>query len=197
MKLDCIVFGRKKPVDQFNPAPSAQAEKATVNNSEKSNPMITTISNAQELFTATYEVTTNILEFDERWNNGTGYFDALTDHSMIKLEDGEIARFHTGVTNNRRGLVVGTPLGNVVVFDRFSNQVGKDTHVTFTFNAPDQLSILKIVPEHTALMRDGMELIIGDPRWPVLSKNVGVRLKELKELFQMTEAMSDIEALTE
>jgi hypothetical protein len=194
MKLDGIVFGRKKPADQLNRAP---AQEATVNNSEKTNTMIPSISNAQELFTATYEATTNVVEFDERWNNGTGYFDALTDRSMIKLEDGEIARFHTGETNNRRGLVVGTPLGNVVVFDRFSHQVGKDTHVTFVFNAPDQLSDLKVVPEPTALMRDGMELILGDLRWPMLYKNVGVRLKELKELFQKAESMSDIEALTE
>ena len=58
------------------------------------------------------------IQFDTKWNNGTGYLDyAAQGSSAPVLEVGEMVASVTD--NSRRVIFVGTPVGNMVVFDRF------------------------------------------------------------------------------
>lgn len=52
-------------------------------------------------------------------SNGTGYYDGLVLRSLRKPV-GSILRAITPGANNRRMLVVVTPVGNVVIFERFT-----------------------------------------------------------------------------
>lgn len=61
------------------------------------------------------------IHFNEKWANGTGYYDGAVDGGDAPvLAQGQIVRVLSPLPNDRRILIVGTALGNVVVFDRFS-----------------------------------------------------------------------------
>lgn len=63
---------------------------------------------------------TEEVEFNPGWNNGTGYLDGAVhgEHAPV-LAPGKVAKFTTN--NARRGLMLGTPFGNIVVFERYTN----------------------------------------------------------------------------
>ena len=62
------------------------------------------------------------IEFNPEWANGTGYFNhAVRGPSAPKdLDYKKIYTFDT--TDGRQGLIVPTPAGNVVVFNRYSDR---------------------------------------------------------------------------
>ncbi len=60
------------------------------------------------------------IEFDTKWANGTGYMDkAVSGEYAPVLSVGEVRSFIDN--KNRRGFVIGTPRGNIVVFQRYTN----------------------------------------------------------------------------
>lgn len=68
------------------------------------------------------------ITFNPKWNNGTGYFDGAVDYDDAPvLAVGEVVRSVTPEPNNRKILIVGTPVGNVVAFQRYTNR--NDVHV--------------------------------------------------------------------
>ena len=88
----------------------------------------------QVIFTEAYNnPASTAIPFDEKWSNGTGYFDnAVYGSTAPKVPFGSIYKSVT--PGNRRILIIGTRLGNVVVFDRYQNSekdvfVYNSTHV--------------------------------------------------------------------
>lgn len=70
------------------------------------------------------------LEFNPHWANGTGYLDhAAEGPEAPVLATGEMAKS----TDNfgRQMIIVGLPVGNLVVFKRYSKEDG-----IYTYNAP-------------------------------------------------------------
>ncbi len=66
-------------------------------------------------FTEVFESITDEISISEEHCNGTGCFDYLIDHCTIAV--GKLARSID--VSGRRVILVGTPFGNLVVFDRF------------------------------------------------------------------------------
>lgn len=59
------------------------------------------------------------IEFNTKWCNGTGYMDnAVKGDDAPVLSVGEVRSFTDN--KNRRGFVIGTPRGNIVVFQRYT-----------------------------------------------------------------------------
>lgn len=86
------------------------------------------------VFTEAYEKCKITLPFNKNWSNKTGMFDmAVYGEHAPKLSYGEMARSVTD--GGRRIIILGTRLGNLVVFDRFSKQAegekGADTAVFY------------------------------------------------------------------
>lgn len=79
------------------------------------------MNEANEVFTAVFNSPVKQIEFQKDWSNGTGYFDfAVYGENAPKLANGELVKCVT--PGGRRVLMVGTRLGNLVVFDRFAEQ---------------------------------------------------------------------------
>jgi hypothetical protein len=63
------------------------------------------------------------IEFNPNWNNGTGYMDhAVAGLNAPLLANGEVIACVTPSPNDRKLVIVGTPLGNVVVFQRYTDR---------------------------------------------------------------------------
>ncbi len=108
------------------------------------------------------------IDFNPGWNNGTGYFDNLTfkeNKAAPALNPGELKKFIDG--NGRRAIIIGTRLGNVVVFDRFVNQV--DTGVWVT-NAPNK-AIFKTLLSGSSVGEAEMITLLGG--WGIIEDNLG------------------------
>jgi hypothetical protein len=75
------------------------------------------------------------IEYKAEWNNGTGYYDhAAEGNHAPKLEVGQIVKAHSPYPNNRKLLIVGTELGNVVIFERYT----AGAHGVYVWNAAAQ-----------------------------------------------------------
>lgn len=96
------------------------------------------------------------------WNNGTGYFDGAIEG--IQVDAGSIAY---GITENDRLIViVGTHLGNIVLFERYS---GGDLDVV-CHNSADAIGDLIYVEGN--ISEEMLEFILGR----VCLANIGKRL---------------------
>lgn len=78
-----------------------------------------TIRTAHETFVAIFNAIDTTVEFNNDWNNGTGYFNGLVSENL-GLEIGTRFKSHTGDVNDRKIIGVVTPLGNAVFFERFT-----------------------------------------------------------------------------
>lgn len=60
------------------------------------------------------------IEFNLQWKNGTGYLDhSVKGEHAPSLAVGEVRTFQDD--KSRKGFIIGTPCGNVVVFQRYSD----------------------------------------------------------------------------
>lgn len=66
-------------------------------------------------FNAAYDRVNATIEFNAKWANGTGYY----DNAVRDLQITEICK--TVDNANRKIIVIPTAIGNVVVFERFTN----------------------------------------------------------------------------
>lgn len=83
-------------------------------------------------------ITTEI-PFDVEWENGTGYFDYATKYPLPAGELGKSVDQH-----GRRIIMVGTPVGTIVFFERYSAKAESESLVVVV-NRPMVLNTL--VPE--------------------------------------------------
>ena len=120
------------------------------------------MSQAQKIFTKLYE-SSNVREipFDKEWSNGTGYFDhAIYGEHAVEIKNGEILKSVS--PGNRRIMFLGTRLGTIAVFDRFT---GSEKDV-FVYNTTTAINRGRWIGSG-ALSEDDMSTIfgmyIGDP----------------------------------
>lgn len=134
---------------------------------------------AESAFSKAYEhELTKKVEFKLEWNNGTGYFNDLVN-ADLGLAVGELAASWTGDGNRRRIIVVGTMFGNVVVFDRYTEN-SKFEHPVWSTNAPSILKRVGMIPQG-ALSGDDLHGLVGDQDYRHVAPNIGLRLLELQE----------------
>lgn len=122
------------------------------------------------------------IPFDFKWSNGTGYFDhAVQGEHAPKLGNGKAV--HSWTTNGRCVMIIGTRLGNVVVFTRYDDWHTKAEPV-FTFNMPT--AIKQIFNVHDgALDQVDMELLVGNE----IARNIGHRIEDLYTLCKRTQKL--------
>lgn len=136
---------------------------------------------ANEAFSRVYnDAATLEVTMDAEWNNGTGYFDGAV-HANLGLSAGQIVKAYTGEKNRRRLLIIGTAFGNVVVFDRYTDNALLD-HPVFVLNAPRVLNSLRLISEGQQSEAQVLDLV-GDPRYGASclnERNIGLRLEALK-----------------
>ena len=127
---------------------------------------------AQELFVKTFDAITDTIPFQKEWSNGTGYFDhAVKGEHAPKLRPGRIVKVES--PGHRKMMLVGTPVGNVVVFSRYSDR--DDVYVT---NAPQSIYSTGLIESGRVTDRM-MGIILG--QWGDGCENVGELLQNLVE----------------
>jgi hypothetical protein len=121
-----------------------------------------------ELFTKAFEKARQI-DFDPKWSNGTGYFDfASQGDAAPKVGNGKMAASQT--PTGRRILIIGTRLGNAVVFQRYDNRDD-----VFVCNIPPQIKHGFCIFDG-ALDENNMIKLVGDG---ITIRNIGDRLDDL------------------
>lgn len=121
--------------------------------------------NSQYAFNRAFDSIDNSIEFQESWNNGTGYFDPIV-HNGPRLVIGEQVKSETA--NGRRLIVTGTPVGNLVVFERYSADDSGRSPV-IVYNSPDSL---RAILGGTSLSESQVMLALGGPGYDNLGKIV-------------------------
>lgn len=80
----------------------------------------TQITPVAAIFAAQFSKT-KAVPFNPKWSNGTGYFDyAVLGQEAPLLEAGDVVCSED--PKGRKLIIIGTPLGNVVIFQRYSNR---------------------------------------------------------------------------
>jgi len=112
------------------------------------------------------------IEFKKEWSNGTGYFDfAVYGEHAPRVAPGKVVKCMT--PGNRRMIVVGTHLGNVVVFDRYADN-DRGVFVYNTTTAVERTNLIR----NNSLQDDDMYVILGDE---FDRENIGGRIQAIFE----------------
>lgn len=128
-----------------------------------------------EIFLAAFHNATQV-EFSSTWANGTGYYNgAVAGPDAPKLEVGQMVAANSPTPNDRKIIIIGTPLGNLVVFQRYSGGEG-DTHV---FNSSIVFNKHVGARMGKPLTADDMDYVMGDHRYPEICPNIGEKLQDL------------------
>ena len=119
------------------------------------------------------------IEFDKAWSNGTGYFDYATDSDVApKVGFGGMVKCTT--PGGRRILIIGTRIGNCVIFDRYS-----DDKSVFVFNMPTAMK-QGFAIDDGAISNETMLSLVGDG---VLLRNIGNRLDDLYKAIKIEQGI--------
>ena len=125
-------------------------------------------------FTAAYDRISNAVEFNPSWKNNTGYLDnAVHDKNIVEI-------CKTIDDKGRKMIIIPTPVGNVVVFERYTN--GENGVVVS--NAP--LAIEKLafgLDLGSSLGDDALAFYLGN-EWG--TPNIGDRLDEFFRIAKVT-----------
>ncbi|HET8686508.1 MAG TPA: hypothetical protein VFM18_07565 [Methanosarcina sp.] len=124
---------------------------------------------AYQKFIQQYNSIEDVVEFDESWSNGTGYFNNAVYYS---LKSGE--RRKSVDDKGRKIILVGTRFGTCVIFERYAG-----SHIVC--NLPDPVQELlglntRLYDEQT------VSLLTGDTAF----HNIGLRLETLISLHMDT-----------
>lgn len=148
------------------------------------------MNEVNEIFTKAYQGCKRELPFNPAWSNGTGYLDFAVyskegQLTAPKLANGEMVRSNTSQEGKgRRIIIIGTRLGNMVIFDRFTDQdegQKDEDHAIFVYNATTTLKNGGWFSSG-ALDVWSMETAVGDN----VDKNIGWRIE------QLASAMKDV-----
>ena len=119
-----------------------------------------------DLFTKAFEKARKI-DFNNKWSNGTGYFDHAVAGEDAPKGVGNGKMLASCTPTGRRILIIGTRLGNAVVFQRYD-----DRDDVFVYNIPqelkrgfclfdgrlDELNMIKLVGDGMAVRNIGDRL---------------------------------------
>jgi hypothetical protein len=131
------------------------------------------------VFDANFEAVTKVTNFNPSWYNGTGYFDHAVNggpHS-VTLEVGEMSKSLAAGDDGRKLIFVGTDLGTIVVFQRFTDDSEK-----IVSNADRRLEQSGLLGIGSLISRSDLQRILGNPEFKYMFKNCGVWIRELKNL---------------
>lgn len=126
-------------------------------------------------FLQVFDGLTNVLGYDAEWANGTGYFDHICGKDL-GLEPGAMAASTDMI--GRKIIIIGTPLGNVAVFQRYS-----DGSAVIVVNTPPAI-------RHASMVSDGQQdyYAVMDLLGMAGQVNIGDRLKYLNKALKHAEA---------
>lgn len=133
-------------------------------------------------FNTAFDSINNTVEFKQSWSNGTGYY----DNAVHDFEITEISK--TTDPKNRKMILVPTPVGNVVVFERYTD----GAHGIIVSNAP--LAIEKMaygLDLGTSLGEEELAFYLGDASGaPHIGERLGDFLNhvEFKKLYREQQA---------
>lgn len=90
------------------------------------------MSDCTYYFNKVFNKITAEIEYNDGWANGTGYLDfAVSGKNAPELYDGQIVKSVDII--GRKIIIIGTRLGNVIVFERYANK-GEDA--VYVVNRP-------------------------------------------------------------
>lgn len=115
------------------------------------------------------------VDYNPEWANGTGYFDGAVT-APLGLVEGEIKAFTDD--KKRRGFIVGTRRGNVVVFERYAPSADRDS-IAVVCNMSMTLTRFFGPGLSNRLEEGEVLMLIGGAANP----NIGERLKSLAQIF--------------
>ena len=112
------------------------------------------------------------IDFNEKWKNGTGYLDhAAEGKHAPKVSQGQVVSFLDD--KDRRGVIVGTKYGNIVVFERYSPE-GNETSGVFVCNVADKVKEnVNFIKFERALSLDTLRDIFGHNGSDNIGKLIG------------------------
>ena len=127
------------------------------------------MTQAASRFTAAFDSITTEIPFNKDWSNGTGYFDnAVVGSAAPELAPGQLVKSKT--PGGRKIILVGTRIGNVVVFERYDDD--KSVIVANYGSAIAQLGNIK----SGALDIDSVCNIVGEYS---VKQNIGFTIEQL------------------
>lgn len=128
-------------------------------------------------FTEAYARCTREVPYNPSWSNGSGNFDfAVYGEHAPKLGNGDFIKSAT--PSGRRVMIIGTRLGNVAIYDRFTQQQEGQTgahKAVFSFNATASLMTGGWF-SRTWLDDYEMSIAVGDG----VEGNIGWRIEQLQ-----------------
>lgn len=122
-----------------------------------------------KLFTQAFEKARKI-DFDGKWSNGTGYFNGAQSGEYAPKGIGNGKMVASQTPTGRRLLIIGTRIGNAVVFQRYD-----DRDDVFVYNIPQELKIGFCIFDGR-LDELNMIKLVGDG---MAIRNIGDRLDDL------------------
>lgn len=120
-----------------------------------------------QLFNKVFNAIEDVIEFDPKWENGTGYFDHVR---KAPVEIGALKASRD--TYGRRIILIGTRYGTVGIFDRFKGQTEDGIYV---MNVPSRNTLIKELLGHSNLTYEQMVVAIGR------RSNLGLLIEEIFE----------------
>lgn len=139
---------------------------------------------ANQVFTQVFNNIKNEIPFNKEWSNGSGYFDhAITGPHAVKIKNEEIIKSVT--PGGRRIIFIGTRLGTIAVFDRFTEQENKDNEAVFVHNTTSAVS-QGCWFSNTALTESELLLLLGEYGYTG-EYNLGWRIEQLFSAMKKTE----------
>lgn len=126
------------------------------------------IEKTAEIFNNVFKTATPI-DYNPNWANGTGYFDhAVEGEHAPKIKPGDVCCCITPMPNDRKIVMVGTRMGNIVIFQRYT-----DDDRVYVANMPDIVS--KVLDHNGRIDQEMMSKLIS-PYY-----NFGKLIEELAE----------------
>lgn len=125
-------------------------------------------------FNDMFDAIPTFIVYDSKWSTGDGYFDYAVhgEHAPI-LRTGQIVKTMSSMCQ-RRLILIGTPFGNIVLFDRYSTARRKGV----LGNVPEV--VWKIYGLSGVISEATLKLLLGSIVDKVPYDNIGHRLSRLR-----------------
>jgi hypothetical protein len=140
----------------------------------------------EALFNNKFDSITNVVEFNPKWINGTGFFDAAVEtignseqEIAVSLKPGEMAKCTS--PGGRKMIFVGTDLGTCVVYQRYS-----DTYDTIVVNQAELLAAGGFI-KNGELTYAELKRIVGGIYFN--EPTIGMTIANIKRCFEMAKAI--------
>jgi hypothetical protein len=128
------------------------------------------MATAKELLVGVFNKIENLVEYNSKWENGTGYLDhAVNDTSIVFDEDGYAKAVSPA---GRKIVIVKTIKGNAVVFERYTDS---ESSVVVS-NIPHRVA--ELFQMSGSLSSDQVRMLVGDPAYKTIHLNIGKAIEQ-------------------